>query len=132
MCMERPKNVKRKVDERFVDHLKLPDNYIFDNEARELFRYYLCNVICTKEAIKEREELKVGVYLAYNCPIEIKYNNKWYYVALVKNTEDNCCYWYMRPYNKSWFTTKANKEDTTFSFNLVIQAVIDNDKLFNK
>ena len=111
-----------------IDHLKLPENYIINGECNELLKFHLCEFMCTKEKIKEHQELGVVVCLSYNCPIKIKYNNKkWYWVALVKDKENGHFYWYMRPYKKSYFTTRSEETYTT-SFDMVVQAVLDDNK----
>ena len=126
--MEVPEKLDKQ-DKVFKDHLKLPTNFIIDDEAEELLKYHLCKFICTREKIAEHKGLDVSVWLSYNCPLKIKHKNRWYWVALVKDANDNQFQWYMRPYNKSYYTTRANEEDEA-SFDMVIQAVIDHEKMF--
>lgn len=107
------------------DRLRLPREFKVDNDCMEFLLVYLSRHICTSAKINELNEKKIDILLTY--PLKIIYNHKWYWTTIVKD-KDNQHYWFLRPYNKSYFTTRAIKTETT-SFDMVIQAVIDNEKM---
>ena len=111
-----------------IDRLKLGNNYTIDNECIELLKYHLCTHLCTKNKVEEYNAKNITIMLDF--PLKIIYNKKHYWTCIVKDKEDQC-YWYVRPYNKSYFTTKTDEHNTT-TFDIVIQAIIENDLFQNK
>ena len=59
--------------------------------------------------------------------LRIKYNHHIYMVTIIKSEEER--YWYLKSYNKSYYTTNAKDYN---SFELVIYAIKENDFLLNK
>lgn len=58
--------------------------------------------------------------------LRIKYNHHIYKVTIIKEQEDIS--WYLKPYNKKYYTTSCDREN---SFEFVIMAIKENDKILN-
>ncbi len=70
---------------------------------------------------------KVLIFVLVIIFLRIKYNHKIYKVAIIKSEDER--YWYLKPYNKSYYTTNARDYN---SFELVIYAIKENNILFDK
>ena len=101
--------------------LVLPDNLIIDKECVDLLFETLCGRILERHNNNENEGFDIRIWTHY---LTIKYKSRRYKVAVVK---EGCeCHWYLKPYNKSYFLTKANKN----GFDRVIFAIQENDELY--
>ena len=88
-----------------------------DKELKDcLINYILKNYMKYKE-----EGFEMWLHDNY---IRIKYNHKIYVAKIIK--KDNILYWYLEPYNKSYFETKIKSYNT---FEAIIFAIKDNDKI---
>lgn len=62
-----------------------------------------------------------------DCHLIIKYKRKKYDVSIIKNTDDY--YWFLEPYNNSYFTTKLSSIN---SFEMVMLAIKEDVELYTK
>lgn len=93
--------------------------YSFEECDLDLLKEHICNHIITnnKKYVVQGFTIYLGEYF-----LRIKYNHHIYKVTIIKSENER--YWYLKPYNKSYFTTDAKYEN---SFDLVIYAIKEND-----
>ena len=104
--------------------LIVPDNFIIDNDCIDLLKEHICNHICERQKNGENDNMDIYIHANY---LRVKYNNKIYKVSIVK--EDDKHFWYLTPYNKSYFTTLAKDRN---SFDTVVFAIKEHDELYKK
>lgn len=75
---------------------------------------------------KEYSNIGIDIWLTSNEYFRIKYCNHIYKFCVVK--KDNLLYYYLAPYNKSYFLTLAISYDV---FDTIIQAIKDNQKMID-
>jgi len=64
----------------------------------------------------------------YNNSLEITYNKNIYTVSIID--KENKIYWHLQPYNGSFFETTVNTHQN--NFDMILLAIFENDKLYNK
>ncbi len=106
------------------DRIIIPNSAKFDDSCVNQLKIYLCNYIFKNNHRYVADGLIIYIRSNY---LKIKYNHHYYYVIIIK--ENNIYYWQLRPYNKSFYTTPY---DNANSFELVIMAIKENDKLVFK
>ncbi len=97
--------------------------YSFEECDLDLLKGHICNYIIKngRKYIDQGFDIRFGDYF-----LRIKYNHKIYKVAIIKSENER--YWYLKPYNKSYYTTNARDYN---SFELVIYAIKENDLIIS-
>lgn len=86
----------------------------------DLLKDYISNYILknNKKYVTQGFMIYLGKYF-----LRIKYNHHIYKTTIIKVGKER--YWYLKPYNKSYYMTSAK---TLNSFELVIYAIKENDR----
>lgn len=93
--------------------------YTIEECDLDLLKEHICNYIIKngKKYTEQGFDIRFGDYF-----LRIKYNHHIYKVAIIENKNER--YWYLKPYNKAYYTTNARDYN---SFELVIYAIKEND-----
>lgn len=104
--------------------IKIPNEYIFDSGCRNLLVEHLKDYIIYHGKEYAKQGFNIFMHDKY---LRTIYNHHVYKITIV--SDNNFFYYYLQPYNKSYFITLANNPK---SFEMVLYAIKEHENLLKR